>query len=1504
LLFEVVRVVNPDFNQTDSSKSIENIDKIKVLHIDDEEDFLFLTKEFLEKMSEGEIIVEPLQDSTKVLERIKGGGIDVIVCDYLMEELNGLALLEKIKQEEYNIPFIIFTGRGREEVVIEALNLGADYYLRKGSDARSQYTELVHQIKTALRHKGAEKALKESEMRYRNLVEAFSDIIYITDLESRMIYANPALKEQTGFTLSDFQFSQEENPFIHPDDAERVGLFLTDFVKSDKKKSDVIENRFIDKIGITHWYSSVVTKIDFFGNPSLQFITHDITERKNLEEKIRQDRDLTKLYLAEAGVMFCIIDEDEKTELINKKLTEILGFTEDDIIGKNWFDTVYEERYRNEFKLHFQRVIVGNTEPSEYVEIEMTTKRGEKKVIAWRNTSIKDKNGKTSKLLGSGTDITERKRIEQQLQESEERYRGLVETSPNSIVLSDMRGNIIFANEYAATMYGVESTEELIGTTLLDFTAQEDHQRILANMRGMRNLEQSSYEYTMLRKDGSHFPVELNASILKDQQGIPFAIMGVGRDITERKQAERTLKESEAKYRGFIENFHGIAFRGTIDFQAVYFHGAIEEITGYTEEDFTEKGMKWDEIIHPDDISIPLSIRDNLTNIPNYKSSIEYRIIRKDEGIRWIRQFVQNLSEEMESPWLVQGTLYDITENKLTQIVIKESEERFRLLFNSTNDAIYLYEISEEGVASNFLEVNDIASQMLGYSKEDFMNMSPKDIAAAGTLERISEIIKEVMNKKKLTFEATHKTKEGIEIPVEISAHIFNFRGKQVMLSVVRNVAERKEAEEILKQSENLYRTTFESTGTGNLIVRKDKTIVLVNSKLEELTGYKKDEMIDKMKWSNFLKEKEWKRLEKYQELHFQDSKLAPDQYEIEYLTKDNQEKQGVLTVKAIPGSTDFIVTLLDISERIKTEQELKKSETLYRTIFKSTGTANVIISADSTILHVNEEIIELSSYSKEELEGQRWAEFILEEDLPRLKEFQRLRIEEPMKAIPQYETRFKDKQGKIIDILVNVREIPGTTDAIVVVVDISEIKREEEELKISENLYRTIFETTGAGKAILDEDTNVKLINTRLEEMSGYTKEEVEGKMSWLTFVHEDELERLRQFNEMRIKNPDTAPSSYETKLLKKDGEVRDNLIHVSVIPGTKDIVISMMDITDMKRIQDELEHSEDLYKTIFETTGSSYVIFDKEATIVMINSEMERLSGYSKEEIEGKKKWIEFIPEPELTMMIEYNKKRVTDPTTVPSQYETRFIDKYGNVKHILLNVNFIPTTGNFIVALMDITESKKTLEKLDKQREELSDFAHYMSHDIRNSLSAIEGYIDVFKVDEDQTYIDKILRRTKYIGDLLEHSVELAEAGLAIEEKNTVDLNHLVNTVADVVIPEQIKFKKETLSEIQGDKERLSQVFKNLFENAVIHGDPKEIIVQQEESANELVISVINDGKIISQETIEKAFERGFTTLKDGRGIGLTIVRKIIEAHGWRINVKSDIGKTRFNIIISRN
>jgi len=212
-----------DLNPEESG--INNKNLIKVLHIDDEEDFLIITKEFVERLSNGEITITSISNPLEVVDKIETKTFDVIVCDYMMEELNGLDLLQKLKTQEYDIPFIIFTGRGREEVVIKALNLGADYYLRKGLDAKSQYAELVHQIRTVFRHKNAERDLRESEEKFSLFLNNVPAIAYLKDEKGRYTFFNDYLYDVykvtpdqiIGKTASEF-FGPEAGRIIEEED--------------------------------------------------------------------------------------------------------------------------------------------------------------------------------------------------------------------------------------------------------------------------------------------------------------------------------------------------------------------------------------------------------------------------------------------------------------------------------------------------------------------------------------------------------------------------------------------------------------------------------------------------------------------------------------------------------------------------------------------------------------------------------------------------------------------------------------------------------------------------------------------------------------------------------------------------------------------------------------------------------------------------------------------------------------------------------------------------------------------------------------------------------------------------------------------------------------------------------------------------------------------------------------------------------------------------------------
>ncbi|MEJ2054450.1 MAG: PAS domain S-box protein, partial [Calditrichaceae bacterium] len=206
----------------------------------------------------------------------------------------------------------------------------------KGTGARDNI--LLGTCLDITERKQAEQALSESEARFRGLIEASPDAIFITDYSSRMLYTNSTLEKQTGYTAADFQMTQEENTFIHPKDAPKVAEFIKDFIKSDHQFSGIIENRFIDKKGNLHWYSSRIAKIEFEGQTALQFIARDITEEQKIREALsNSEKQYRALFETMAqGVVY----QDSKGRLTsgNPAALKILGLTHDQLTGRTSVD--------------------------------------------------------------------------------------------------------------------------------------------------------------------------------------------------------------------------------------------------------------------------------------------------------------------------------------------------------------------------------------------------------------------------------------------------------------------------------------------------------------------------------------------------------------------------------------------------------------------------------------------------------------------------------------------------------------------------------------------------------------------------------------------------------------------------------------------------------------------------------------------------------------------------------------------------------------------------------------------------------------------------------------------------------------------------------------------------------------------------------------------------------------------------------------------------------------
>ena len=262
--------------------------------------------------------------------------------------------------------------------------------------------------------KRAEEALRQSEEKFRALVETTSDWIWEVDSNGIYIYASPQVESLLGHTPEEV-IGKTPFDFMPPEEARRVGEIFATIVEECKPFYN-LENINLHKDGRQLVLeTSGVSIFDDKGNlTGFRGVDRDITERKRSEEEVRREKERVEQYLNIAGVMLGTINADEKITMMNKRGCEILGCKEGEFIGKNWFDLLVPQELRDELRGVFCKLMDGDIEPVEFYENPLITKDGEEKLLAFHNTFIKDPNGQITGVLFSAEDITERKRAEEE----------------------------------------------------------------------------------------------------------------------------------------------------------------------------------------------------------------------------------------------------------------------------------------------------------------------------------------------------------------------------------------------------------------------------------------------------------------------------------------------------------------------------------------------------------------------------------------------------------------------------------------------------------------------------------------------------------------------------------------------------------------------------------------------------------------------------------------------------------------------------------------------------------------------------------------------------------------------------------------------------------------------------------------------------------------------------------------------------------------------------------
>jgi PAS domain S-box-containing protein len=409
-------------------------------------------------------------------------------------------------------------------------------------DQQGNLSGAVHIIKDITEHKKAGDACLSLETELKDILDNTPVGIYRTTPDGRILLANPALVRMLGYSsfeeiavrnLEKDGFEPQYSRSIFKERIEKDGQIVgleSNWIRRDGTSAAIVETAWVvrDKQGRTLYYEGIV---------------QDITERKHAERLLRKERDRAQKYLDVAGVMLVAIDTEQRVGLINKKGCEILGYNEDEIIAKNWFDNFLPERIKKDVKGAFNKLLCGDADAPEYYENPVLTKDGAERLIAWHNTVLRDDKGKVIAALGSGEDITERKRAEEALRESEEKYRDLFENAREAILTLDLKGNITGVNKLVEE-YGFKR-EDLIGKSHFDFIAEKSRNKAFKEFERLTQGTPVEGEVEVITPKGNRIVEYRNNPIRRGGQ-----IVGVQEiliDITERKKAEQQLLNDQAQ---------------------------------------------------------------------------------------------------------------------------------------------------------------------------------------------------------------------------------------------------------------------------------------------------------------------------------------------------------------------------------------------------------------------------------------------------------------------------------------------------------------------------------------------------------------------------------------------------------------------------------------------------------------------------------------------------------------------------------------------------------------------------------------------------------------------------------------------------------------------------------------------------------------------------------------------------------------------------------------------
>ena len=919
----------------------------------------------------------------------------------------------------------------------------------------------------------AEETLRRAEARNRAVLKAIPDLVFRLNRDGVFLDYHARMEDELYIPSGEIVGKNiREN--MPPDFAELV----LENIHATLESGEV--QMFEYSLPFENGLRSYEARMSVSGADEVVAIVRDISERRRAEEKLRRSEENLRRITDNMLDLVSQVNPLGYFSYVSPSHAAVLGYSPDELMGRELMSFIHPDDLP---KATAVRQEMAQGKIPGLVKFRFRHAAGHYLWLEASISSISDERGQRGGAIFGGRDITQREQAERLLMESEERYRGLYENATIGMYRTTFDGHILMANPALVHMLGYESFEELTRRGLEKTGYEPNHPR----SEFLRKIKQDGIvhglESAWKRRDGSVIFVRESARAVQDESGRETYYEGTVEDITERKQAEE-------KYHAIFENSLDGIFQSTLDGRFLTVNPALARMWGYD----SPSDLMASVTDTASQVYVNPGIRERHVRLLKEQggslSGFEYQAKRKDGSVVWVSESVRSVLDAEGKFLYFEGMVEDISARKQAEEQLRLSQSTYQGIINSVTEAVYIQD--ESGA---FLDVNLASEKLYGYPKEAFIGNTPAFLSAPGKndLPAVVECVRKAFEGEPQQFEFWGLRKDGSIFPKDVSLTAGSYFGKKVIIAVARDITERKQAEDALREAETKYRMLVERLPvvvyTSEL--GADGRWPYVGPQIEVLLGFTPQEwMADPGLWFRQVHPDDRDRQEQLEEQAYLRGEAFVDEYRI--FTRDGRQLWVRDSAQVLPpqGNGRPIVQgiLMDVTERKQAEEALRWAEERYHNLFEEAplmyiSTRNV--EGLPIITECNQTFLRATGYSRQEVMGRPLADFYTPESRVRLTEgggYKRA-MEYSLQA---EERELVTRDGRIIHtVLTAVGEYDEHGNVIgtrAMYVDITERKQAEQALSANEIRYRSLFEDSPI--ALWEEDFSA--VKQRLDLLRG----------------------------------------------------------------------------------------------------------------------------------------------------------------------------------------------------------------------------------------------------------------------------------------------------------------------------------------------------------------------------------------------------------------------------------